>query len=150
METCLYKGKQLCSFDLVNEKGHKNLELEFQWKRYADKKLLICEECKEIVYLRSGEKKIPHFYHKPNSLTDCSKKNSVSDDYLLVKKNLYLIFKKNKELFNFQMNPENKYDFQIKFLTQIFNIILKKIDELEYLIYLENMDNYYFYGDINR
>lgn len=149
METCLYKGKQLCSFDLLNEKGYKNLELESTWKRYAEKKLLICEECKEIVYLRSGEKKVPHFYHKPNSLTNCSKKVIVSEEYLSAKKNLYLIFKKNSDTFQFQMNIENKFDFQVKYLNKIYNIILKKIDELENLIYLENMENYYFYGDIN-
>lgn len=66
METCLYKGKQICAYNVTNVNYALNYELKKEWKIAGKNGELICEECGQEVQLRANDprKKTPHFSHK--------------------------------------------------------------------------------------
>lgn len=64
METCLFRNKQICSFELRDESGFANTSLEKEWRLAGQKGELKCEDCNDEVILKFGPIKIPHFAHK--------------------------------------------------------------------------------------
>lgn len=66
METCLYKGKQICAYDVTNVNFALNYELKKEWKIAGKIGQLICEECGQEVQLRVNDprERTPHFSHK--------------------------------------------------------------------------------------
>lgn len=131
METCLFKNKKICSFDLTDENGKKNLELETVWRIASNKNMLFCDECKETVFLRAGETKIPHFSHKPNFKTNCTKAKTVSTElYLNIKKKFYDSLKGVHELENLEVD-KGKYDFSFLIYGSEINITLKKLEDID-------------------
>ncbi|GAA0178930.1 hypothetical protein SH2C18_18960 [Clostridium sediminicola] len=66
METCLYKGKHICAYDVTNVNYALNYELKKQWRIAGRNGELLCSECGMEVLLRANDprKRVPHFSHK--------------------------------------------------------------------------------------
>ncbi|MGL5796853.1 MAG: competence protein CoiA family protein [Cetobacterium sp.] len=131
METCLLKKKKICSFDILNESGNKNYELETIWKIASQKNLLTCDECGEEVFFRSGNIKIPHFAHSSNSNVNyCSKRKFIStEEYVNNKKNIYNLLKQIPEITNIEVDFKNNVEFMTKYTNISIKIYLKKIED---------------------
>ncbi|MGL5963590.1 MAG: competence protein CoiA family protein [Fusobacteriaceae bacterium] len=131
METCLLRKKKICSFDILEENGVKNTELEMIWRIASQKNLLYCDECGEPVFLKSGNIKLPHFAH--NLSYDnrfCSKRNFTStEEYINNKKNIYTILKKIPEITSLEVDFENKVEFLTIYNKTNIKIYLKKIED---------------------
>lgn len=67
METCLFKGKKICSLDILDIYGHRNTTLEKEWRLGSQNGDLKCEDCGSNVIFKCGQIKIPHFAHKSES-----------------------------------------------------------------------------------
>lgn len=63
MENCVYRGRNICSFDLKDENGYYYEDLVLEWKQAAADRLLTCGECNAKVYLAAGPIKEPYFAH---------------------------------------------------------------------------------------
>lgn len=131
METCLLRKKKICSFDILEENGKKNMELEIIWRIASQKKLLYCDECGEAVFLKSGNIKVPHFAHNLSYDNKfCSKRNFItSEEYINNKKNIYTILKKIPEISFLEVDFENKVEFLTTYNNMNIKIYLKKIEE---------------------
>lgn len=68
METCLFRGKKICSLDVLDVHGNLNTMLEKEWRLASNNGNLKCEDCGSIVIFKCGQIKIPHFAHKSVSL----------------------------------------------------------------------------------
>ena len=131
METCLLRKKKICSFDILEENGKKNMELEIIWRIASQKNLLYCDECGEAVFFKSGNIKVPHFAHNLSCDNKfCSKRNFItSEEYINNKKNIYTILKKIPEISFLEVDFENKVEFLTTYNNMNIKVYLKKIEE---------------------
>lgn len=67
MFTAIYKDKIICSFDVKNKYGNYETEIYEEYKKAGQTGLLKCEECGTVVFLKAGNKKVPHFAHKDSN-----------------------------------------------------------------------------------
>lgn len=123
METCLYKGKQICAYDITNKNYALNYELKKEWWIAGKNGQLICQECGKEVQLkiRDPRKKIPHFAHKvtddkcPFSSNDLRE----SEEHKRGKMLLYNYFKEQypeiSPMINHRLPNKRKADLYIEF-----------------------------------
>ncbi|MBV7276054.1 hypothetical protein JMF89_01250 [Clostridiaceae bacterium UIB06] len=64
MLTCLLNNQQICSLDLKDKYDEYIMEKLEYVKEASQNRQLVCEECGDIVILRAGNDKVPHFAHK--------------------------------------------------------------------------------------
>lgn len=145
METCLFKGKEICAYNIVNSNYALDYKLKKELKIASAKGELICPECGREVVLRAKDprKKIPHFSHK--SLSDNCTYNynylSESKDHKKAKMLLYAYFKE-KYIDKCQLKINHKFtngrrsDLYIEFsnddkLAVEYQRTFLDIDELE-------------------
>ncbi len=97
METCLYKGVEICAYDIVDGNGTLNYELKKEWIIAAKRGELICPECGAKVALKCRDinKKVPHFYHLEDTAICPSKEydRRESEDHKKGKMLLYTYLK---------------------------------------------------------
>ena len=123
METCLYKGKQICAYDVTNLNYALNYELKKEWRIAGRSGELICQECGKEVQLRINDprKRTPHFSHK---VTDdkCIFVNNdqrESEEHKKGKMLLYHYFKdrypETNPIINYRFPNRRKADLYIEF-----------------------------------
>lgn len=123
METCVYKGKQICAYDVTNANYALNYELKKEWRIAGRQGKLICQECGQEVQLRVNDprKRTPHFSHK---ITDdkCQFNNNdlrESEEHKKGKMLLYHYFKDKypeiTPMVNHRFQNRRKADLYIEF-----------------------------------
>ncbi len=63
----IYKDKIIYSFDTKNKYGNYEYEIYSEYKEAGQKGLLKCKDCGTLVFLKAGNKKVPHFAHKDSN-----------------------------------------------------------------------------------
>jgi competence protein CoiA len=123
METCLYKGKQICAYDTLDKNYNTKYEIIKDLKIAGLNGKLLCEECgKEVILkIRDPRKKVPHFSHK---LTDekCLFSNldlKESDNHKRGKMILYSYFKEKYPdadiMINYRFPHKRRADLYVEF-----------------------------------
>lgn len=123
METCLYKGKQICAYDVTNTNYALNYELKKEWVIAGRNGELICQECGKEVQLkiRDPRKKIPHFFHKTTDVKCPFSSNDLreSEEHKKGKMILYHYFKERypevTPIINYRFPNRRKSDLYIEF-----------------------------------
>lgn len=64
MLNAILDGKRVCSLDIKNRYKVKDYIIEKNLRDAGRDNKLLCEDCGALLYLKSGEVKIPHFAHK--------------------------------------------------------------------------------------
>lgn len=150
METCLYKGKQICAYDVTNINYVLNYEVKKAWKIAGSNGELICEECGQEVQLRVNDprKKAPHFAHK---LTDykCPYSNNDSRESEEHKKGKMLLYNYFKDKYagtspivNYRFPNKRRADLYIEFNNGDKLAIEYQRTELDILDWQERQDEY--------
>ena len=150
METCLYKGKQICAYDITNMNYALNYELKKEWKIASKNKELFCEECGMEVQLRVKDprKKIPHFSHKLSDYK-CPFSNSESRETEEHKKGKMLLYNYFKEkysdispIINYRFINKRRADLYIEFTNGDKLAIEYQRTELDILDWQERHGEY--------
>ncbi|MDP4147156.1 MAG: competence protein CoiA family protein [Bacillota bacterium] len=150
METCLYNGKQICAYSIVNNNLALNYELKKEWKIASKNGELFCEECgKEVTLrIRDPQKRVPHFSHK---VTDekCPYNNNPtreSEEHKKGKMVLYNYFKdKYKDIdinLNHRFPNKRRTDLLIEFNSGEKLAIEYQRTELDILDWQERQKEY--------
>ena len=150
METCLYKGKQICAYDVTNVNYALNYELKKEWKIAGKYGELICQECGQKVQLRVNDprQRTPHFSHK---ITDhkCPFANNdlrESEDHKKGKMLLYHYFKDKYSgvtiMINHRFPNRRKADLYIEFDDGNKLAAEYQRTELDILNWQERQDEY--------
>lgn len=88
MESCIYKGEEICAYELKDSSGIYQVERVEELKLAASRGELVCRECGSKVYLAAGLIKEPYFAHY--DLTGCEySANRESEEALKGKRLLY-------------------------------------------------------------
>ena len=134
METCLFRGKKICSLDVLDVHGNLNTMLEKEWRLASNNGNLKCEDCGSIVIFKCGQIKIPHFAHKSVSLrSNCFYKSYPESEER--RKAKFLIYNYLKECYDpkfIQVNREYisgiRSDFFIETDNQKIAIELQRLE----------------------
>ncbi|HAT4125492.1 TPA: hypothetical protein I9Z60_001852 [Clostridium perfringens] len=123
METCNYKGKVICAYNITNNNYALNYQLEKEWKIAGKSGELKCPECglDVILKVKDPRKKIPHFAHKI-SMIKCNYYNEdlkESEEHKRGKMILYNYFKEfypdSNLKINHRFNNKRRTDIFIEF-----------------------------------
>lgn len=135
MQNAIYNNKTILAVDIV----YPYVE---NFKELSKKSILKCPCCKQIVVLKYGEKKIPHFAHKetnPNCIM-CKQKKDVLKmieeaqlDFIMKLREIYknelininLNVLKDDELIHLQLITQDKNILNIRFVEKSTDKILK-------------------------
>lgn len=150
METCVYKGKQICAYDVTNTNYALNYELKKEWRIAGRHGELICQECGQEVQLRINDprKRTPHFSHK---ITDdkCPFSNNdlrESEDHKKGKMLLYHYFKDKypeiTPMVNHRFQNRRKADLYIEFNDGSKLAVEYQRTELDILEWQERQEEY--------
>lgn len=150
METCLYRGKQICAYDVTNTNYALNYELKKEWVIAGRNGELICQECGKEVQLkiRDPRKKIPHFFHKTTD-DKCPFSNNdlrESEEHKKGKMLLYLYFKDRypevTPIINYRFPNRRKADLYIEFKNEDKLAVEYQRTELDILEWQERQEEY--------
>ncbi|MDM0797427.1 competence protein CoiA family protein [Clostridium perfringens] len=123
METCNYKGKDICAYDITNNNYALNYELEKEWKIAGKNGELKCPECglDVILKVKDPRKKVPHFAHKI-SMVKCNYYNEDLKESEEHKRGKMILYNYFKELYpdsnlriNHRFNNKRRTDIFIEF-----------------------------------
>lgn len=150
METCLYKGKQICAYDVTNLNYALNYELKKEWKIAGKYGELICEKCGQEVQLRVNDprQRTPHFSHKitDNKCPFINNDFRESEDHKKGKMLLYHYFKDKypdvKPMLNHRFSNRRKADLYIEFNNGDKLAVEYQRTELDILEWQERQDEY--------
>lgn len=150
MEVCLYRGKQICAYDVTNANYALNYQLKKEWKIAGKNGELICQECGKEVQLRVNDprKKTPHFSHKviddkcPFSNNDLRE----SEEHKKGKMMLYHYFKDRypgvTPIINYRFPNRRKADLFIEFNNGDKLAVEYQRTELDILEWQERHEEY--------
>ena len=150
METCLYKDKQICAYDVTNANYALNYELKKEWRIAGRNRELICQECGKEVQLRVNDprKKVPHFSHKltDNRCPYSSNDSRESEEHKKGKMLLYHYFKEKylgtSPIINYRFPNRRKADLYIEFNNGDKLAVEYQRTELDILEWQERHDEY--------
>lgn len=111
MLNCLFNGKRICSLDTKNRFDKYIYDEVERLKEAGQQKKLICEECGNYVFLRSGDVKIPHFAHISGVERDCyfdRNETKETEEHRMGKSILYNYFKDKYEDANVYIDYKHK------------------------------------------